>query len=355
MTRRIVLALEKKAAVAQLFTFDALIDTRSPAEYREDHIPGAMNCPVLSDEEWARVGTLYKQVSPFEARKLGAALVSRNIAGHLETLFRDKPRDWRPLVYCWRGGQRSGAMTHVLREVGWDAHRLEGGYKAYRRRVAADLAVWPEGLRWRVICGPTGSGKSRLLEALARAGAQTLDLEGLAAHRGSVLGALPDAPQPSQKAFETRLWDALRRIDAEKPVFVEAESKKIGAVRLPEALAAAMRQGACVRLEANLATRIALLKDEYRHFLENLDALGDRLDCLRRFHGAAVIAEWKDLAQRGAWDELVAELLIRHYDPAYLRSTVSHYPRLAGAPVLALEAPGANAFDPLARRLLEVD
>ena len=107
--------------------FDAIIDVRSPAEYAEDHVPGAISAPVLDNEERARVGTLYKQVSPFDAKKLGAALVAKNIAHHIQDKFSAMPRPWRPLVYCWRGGKRSGAMAHILREIGWDAWSIEGG------------------------------------------------------------------------------------------------------------------------------------------------------------------------------------------------------------------------------------
>lgn len=183
------------ATVADLPAFDQIIDARSPGEFAEDHIPGAINLPVLGDAERERVGTLYKQVSSFEAKKVGAALVSRNIARHLETWFADKPKSYRPLVYCWRGGSRSGAMTHILQKIGFAAMQLDGGYKAYRRHVVAELERLPACLSYRVVCGPTGSGKSRLLQALAGEGAQVLDLEALAAHRGSLLGALPEQPQ----------------------------------------------------------------------------------------------------------------------------------------------------------------
>jgi tRNA 2-selenouridine synthase len=216
-----------------LTSFDDLIDARSPSEYHEDHLPGAISLPVLDDEERARVGTLYKQDSPFAARRLGAALVSRNIARHLETALAGKPRAWRPLVYCWRGGKRSGALAHVLREVGWAARTLEGGYRAYRRWVVAELAAQPARFAYRVVHGATGSGKSRLLRALARAGAQVLDLEALAAHRGSVLGGLPGEPQPSQKRFESRLYAALAALDPGRPVYVEGESRKIGQLQVP--------------------------------------------------------------------------------------------------------------------------
>src|SRR5437762_4380792 len=162
--------------------FDAIIDARTPAEYALDHIPGAISAPVLDDSERAEVGTLYKRVSPFEAKKLGGALVAKNVARHVEVLFGGKDKTWKPLVYCWRGGKRSGAMAHILREIGWQARTLEGGYRAYRKYVLGELAKLPARVDFRVVHGPTGSGKSRLLGALREAGAQVLDLEELAAH-----------------------------------------------------------------------------------------------------------------------------------------------------------------------------
>src|SRR5574341_2585405 len=201
--------------------FDTIIDVRSPAEYAEDHIPGAISAPVLDDAERAQVGTLYKQVSPFDAKKIGAALVAKNIAEHVGHQFRDKPKTWRPLVYCWRGGKRSGSMAHILKEIGWNAETLEGGYKAYRRWVVAQLQSVPTSLEFIVIHGPTGSGKSRFLAALRRAGAQALDLEDLAAHRGSVLGNLPDRPQPAQKMFESLLLKELQGLDPSRALYVE--------------------------------------------------------------------------------------------------------------------------------------
>ena len=312
-----------------LTSYDAIIDARSPAEYAEDHLPGAVSLPVLDNEERERVGTLYKQVSPFAAKKLGAALVAKNIGRHLENALADRPRGWRPLVYCWRGGKRSGAFAHVLREIGWDAHTLEGGYKAYRQWVVARLAEVPASLRFRVVHGVTGSGKSRLLKALAHAGAQVLDLEDLAAHRGSVLGDLPDRPQPSQKMFESLLLEGLAAVDCARTVYVEGESKKIGQLQVPEALIQAMRASECVLLEADVPTRVALLSEEYRHFFTDRKTLDAQLDCLLGLHGRERVEGWKALAARGAWQELVARLLEEHYDPAYRRSAQRNFARLA--------------------------
>ncbi len=205
------------ANVAQIDLFDEIVDVRSPSEFAEDHVPRALSAPVLNDAERAEIGTLYKQVSPFDAKKRGAARGARNISFHVARLFMEKPKTWKPLVYCWRGGKRSGAMAHILREIGWDAVTLEGGYRNYRRWVVEQLETVPSRFQFRVIHGPTGSGKSRLLAALAENGAQVLDLEGLAAHRGSVLGNLPDTPQPSQKWFESQLLQALLALDPAKP------------------------------------------------------------------------------------------------------------------------------------------
>jgi tRNA 2-selenouridine synthase len=323
------------ATASQIDLFDEVIDVRSPAEYAEDHVPGAANCPVLDDAERAEIGTLYKQVSPFEARRRGAALVARNIARHLETAFAGRARDWRPLVYCWRGGKRSGAMTHVLREVGWQAAQLEGGYKAFRREVVAQLERLARGHRYLVLCGETGSAKSRVLETLAAAGAQVLDLERIARHRGSVLGGLPETPQPTQKRFETLVWEALRRLDPAAPVFVEAESKKVGRIQVPDALLDAMRGSECIRIAAPVPARVAFLIEEYRHFLADPAVLKTQLDCLTGLYGKATIAAWHALAERGEWEALVAELLASHYDPAYRRSTERNYPGLATARVIA--------------------
>jgi tRNA 2-selenouridine synthase len=324
-------------SVAQLDAFDEVIDVRSPAEFALDRVPGAINCPVLDDAERARVGTIYKQVSPFDAKKLGAALVSKNIARHIEERFLERERSWRPLIYCWRGGQRSAAMAHVLRQIGWDAATLDGGYRAYRREVVAQLEALPARFRFRVVCGATGSGKSRLLAALAANGAQVLDLERLASHRGSLLGELPGEPQPSQKMFDSLVWDALKRFDPEKPVFVEAESKKIGQVQAPAALLERMREGECLRLEVAVAERVRFLIDEYRHFLDDPSTLRQKLRGLTARHGHAVIERWIASIEAGAWEELVGDLLVTHYDPSYLHATTRNYPRQDEAQAVRIE------------------
>jgi tRNA 2-selenouridine synthase len=341
--------------VAQLDAFDEVIDVRSPAEFALDHVPEALNCPVLDDAERAYVGTLYKQVSPFDAKKIGAALVSKNIAQHIDERFRGRDRGWRPLVYCWRGGQRSSAMAHVLRQVGWDAATLSGGYRAYRREVMAQLDETPRRFGFRVICGATGSGKSRLLAALAAQGAQVLDLERLARHRGSLLGELPGDPQPSQKMFDSLAWSALRRFDPARPVFVEAESKKIGQLQVPARLLERMREGECLRLEVPVPERVRFLIGEYRHFLEQPAALKEKLQCLTSRYGHAVIDRWIAQTDSGAWEELVADLLVTHYDPSYLRATTQNYLHYDGARRLTLERLDETGMARAAAELLKAD
>jgi tRNA 2-selenouridine synthase len=322
--------------VTQLFDFDDIIDVRSPVEFADDHVPGAINAAVLNNAERARIGTIYKQTSTFEAQRLGAALIARNIAVYLETQFSHRPRDWRPLVYCWRGGQRSTAMAHILAQVGWRVGQLQGGYKIYRRHVIDELDALPASFQFRVVCGATGSGKSRLLHALQTQGAQVLDMEKLAQHRGSLLGNLPGQNQPAQKMFETRLWNELRRFDTQLPVYVEAESRKIGVLAVPTRLLEQIRQAECITLETTMPARVKLLMEDYAHFLKDADLLKSTLAPLLELHGQKVIEQWHNMALQGEWDALVTDLLNRHYDPAYLRSTANNFSRMKEARTLEL-------------------
>jgi tRNA 2-selenouridine synthase len=329
--------------------FDDIIDVRSPAEFAEDHLPGAINLPVLSNEERARVGTIYVQDAPFKARKIGAALVARNAAAHLEGPLADKPGGWRALVYCWRGGQRSGSFASILREVGWRVETIKGGYKAYRHLVVQALYETPVAVRAVIIDGGTGTAKTRLLHALARQGAQVIDLEGLAAHRGSVFGPVAGG-QPSQKAFETALAKAIAALDPERPVFLEAESSKIGDLIIPPSLWKAMIVAPRIDIEAPLDARAAHLVAEYDDMVRDPVKLEAVLDKLVRYHGHGRVEDWRALARAGAFFELCRELVLEHYDPRYARISRSHAPRLA-----ALELPDlADAtLEAAATRLIE--
>jgi tRNA 2-selenouridine synthase len=340
------------ATVAQLSEFDEFIDARSPAEFAEDRIPGAISCPVLDNEQRAIVGTIYKQQSAFEARRIGAAMVAENIAHHLRERFQDKPKNWRPLVYCWRGGQRSGSFVTWLRLIGWDACQLEGGYKSWRHMVVAELAALPGRFDFRVICGATGSGKTRVLEALSRQGAQVLDLEQLAAHKGSVLGALPDRPQPTQKSFETDLYGVLRTFDPARPVFVEAESRKIGRIQVPEVLIARMRESRCVAIEATREARLDFLVRDYAYLGDDVTDLQNKIDYLQGLQSNETLANWKTLAAQHELYTLFAEFIDKHYDPLYQRSQNRNFTRFPQAPVFTCSDLSDEGIEKLADCIL---
>jgi len=313
--------IDAVALLGQLDSYDTIIDARSEDEYALDHLPGAVNWPTLNNVQRHEVGTVYKQVSSFDARKMGAAMAARNIADHIQARAMEKPRSWKPLLYCWRGGQRSGSLSLVLDQIGFRVGIVQGGYKAFRAAVVADTERLVGLFDYQVVCGTTGSGKTRLLQSLARAGAQVLDLEALANHRSSVLGAIPGVAQPSQKAFDTQVWDVLRRFDPQRPVFVESESRKVGNVAVPQSLMDAMRQrGNCLNLELSDTERVALLMEDYDFFVRDTDAFCSRLDALVEIRGKVVIQEWKSAVHAGDLRSVVQDLLTTHYDPVYLQS-----------------------------------
>jgi tRNA 2-selenouridine synthase len=338
--------------LSKLDGFDLVIDVRSPAEFALDHIPGAINYPVLNNDERAQIGTLYKQVSPFAAKKLGAALVSKNIAEHIENHLLELPREWRPLIYCWRGGERSGAFTHILNRIGWKAMQLEGGYQGFRRTVIDGLEEDAKKYAFKVICGMTGSGKTRVLQEIGALGAQILDLEGLAVHRGSVLGNEPNIDQPSQKGFETALWNALRNLDRAKPIFVESESKKVGGLHITDALMEKIRNGACIELRSSTKTRVSWLIREYHHFLTGTDNFKDKLALLTTHYGKVQIAKWNEAIDAGNFPELVEELLVKHYDPSYQSSIVRNFPQYRIEHFVALENDSNEAFTKAAKAIV---
>jgi tRNA 2-selenouridine synthase len=342
-----------EATAADLGAFDAIIDARSPSEFAEDHLPGAVNWPVLDDEQRRIVGTLYKQVSALEARKLGATFVARNIAAHLDREAGALSRDWKPLVYCWRGGQRSGSLAWFLGQIGFRTAQLQGGYKGFRAIVRAELASLPTGLRFTVLTGRTGSGKTRLLQALTAQGAQVLDLEGLACHRGSVLGGLPGQPQPTQKRFDNLVWQKLRDFDPARRVFVESESARIGRLTVPVALLDHMRtQGQVLQVQMSDEARLALLLEDYAFFAADAEAFCQLLQGLVDLRGRATVQHWQALARDGRWADVFSELMTTHYDPLYTRSLQRSYAGLARAPTVDLGDGSPAALASAAQRLL---
>ncbi len=334
--------------------FDAIIDARSPAEFAIDHIPGAINCPVLDNDERRIVGTLYKQQGAFEARRVGGAMVAANIAKHLREQFADHPPGWKPLIYCWRGGLRSGSMTTWLRLVGWDAQQLAGGYKSWRRHVITQIETLCPQLELRVVVGATGSAKTRVLQAMEAQGHQVLDLEGFAAHKGSLLGALPGVPQPSQTAFETRIAEVLDRVDLARPLFIEGESRRIGRLNVPPPLVDRMRASACIEIDATPEARLAYLLRDYAYLGDDPAALADKLGALKELHGKAVIGRWQQWAMERNLSALFAELTALHYDPAYARSQIAHFARWGERQAVPVDDLSDAAIDALAGRIAAI-
>ena len=329
--------------------YDDVIDVRSPGEFAEDRIPGAINLPVLDDAQRAEVGTIYKQETAFAAKRLGAGYISANIARFLATHLADKPKAYRPLVYCWRGGMRSGSFCHVLAQIGWRVTVLEGGYKTYRERVRTELDAAPPRFTFAIIAGATGSAKTRVLHRLAERGEQVLDLEGCANHRGSLLGNV--GPQPTQKHFESLLIATLDQLDPARRVWVEGESSRIGSVQVPPALWARLRESHGVEIQMPPQGRVQHLLAEYRHFVEDPYGLRALLAKMPDRVGKKQTAEWEALIAADRWEDFVASLLAVHYDPGYAASRAKNFAH-ADRPV-PLAGPCPEAIDATVSELMK--
>ena len=329
---------------ASLTQYDMIIDVRSPGEFAEDHIPGAVNLPVLDNDERAVVGTTYVQESRFLARRMGAALVAKNIGRHLDGALADMGPNFRPLVYCWRGGQRSNSMALVLAQVGWRTLVLQGGYKTYRRAVQQRLYDAELGLRFVLLDGGTGTGKTAILNRVRAMSGQVIDLEAIAQHRGSLFGAIAGTPQPSQKWFESCLADQLERMDPKRPVLVEAESNKIGQRTLPPSMWKAMEAAPRIQLTAPLDVRSAYLVGAYPEVIADRDLLEAVLSRLEVYPGRKQLANWRSLADAGEFHELVKQVVERHYDPSYVRhARHDQRPKLDAIDMATLDQAGQEA------------
>lgn len=327
-----------------------VIDARSPREYEEDHIPGAVNLPVVDDTEYAEVGIKHKE-DPHAAYLIGVEYSLQNMARYIRPLVTKYGKDDRMLVYCFRGGKRSKLWADTLRTIGFEVDVLAGGWKTYRRWVRASLDVLAEQFEFRVLSGSTGCGKTRLLQALGQTGEQSLDLEGLARHRGSLIGEMPGVRQPSQKAFDSLLLDAMRKFDNARPIWIEAESKRIGNVQIPAALQRAMHSTTPFLVSAPMSERIRLWREDYADLAQNPVAMVKMLEPLKPLVGSEELDLWRTLAAASRVDELFERVMTKHYDPCYARSTARSFGKSLDSRVIAVASLARENLDEVARDL----
>jgi tRNA 2-selenouridine synthase len=313
-----------------------VIDARSPREFAEDHIAGAVNLPVVNDAEYAEVGTLHRQ-DPHAAYLLGVRYSLANIATQLPRIIEPLPRYAPILVYCFRGGKRSKLWADNLRTIGFRVDVLQGGWKRYRAWVREALNALPQQFRFQVLVGPTGCGKTRVLQALADAGEQVLDLESLANHRGSLIGGIPGLPQPSQKHFDSLLLHAMQALDPSRVVWLEGESKRIGKVQLPTALYEALLAAPTVGVDAPMAARVQMWKEDFPHFVTDPVGMVEQLEPIRALVSGETYERWQALAGAGHVDELFERVMREHYDPCYTRSLKKHVQHGAAATSLHVQ------------------
>ena len=304
--------------------FDTIIDVRSPLEFAEDHIVGAINCPVLSDLERQKVGTIYKKESSFKAKIIGSSLTAKNIAFHIENKFMEKKGSWQPLIYCWRGGQRSKAFSIVLSEVGWRTNQLKGGYKEYRNQVINFLDNIGPKLKITLISGKTGSAKTKILKSIENEGGQILDLEGLANHKGSLLGKIPDLIQPSQKFFESLIFNKIQNLNLKDKIYIEAESSKIGNIHIPKSIWKKMIKSPRIEISANVELRAKFLVSDYDYMCNNPTLINPIIKGLKNRLSKKLFDEWTNLIDRKKWFDLTKSFLENHYDPSYSSNTIKN-------------------------------
>ncbi|MDG2459007.1 MAG: tRNA 2-selenouridine(34) synthase MnmH [Alphaproteobacteria bacterium] len=304
--------------------FDTIIDVRSPLEFIEDHIVGAINCPVLSDLERQKVGTIYKKESSFKAKIIGSSLTAKNIAFHIENKFMEKKGSWQPLIYCWRGGQRSKAFSIVLSEVGWRTNQLKGGYKEYRNQVINFLDNIGPKLKITLISGKTGSAKTKILKSIENEGGQILDLEGLANHKGSLLGKIPDLIQPSQKFFESLIFNKIQKLNLKDKIYIEAESSKIGNIHIPKSIWKKMINSPRIEISANVELRAKFLVSDYDYMCNNPTLINPIIKGLKNRLSKELFDEWTNLIDRKKWFDLTKSFLENHYDPSYSSNTIKN-------------------------------
>lgn len=308
---------EKVTFTPSLLDSHCIIDVRTPLEYAEDHLPGAYNVPILTNEERVEIGTIYKQQGSQQARIRGMELT----CGRFADMAREAAAhaDGRPiLVYCWRGGMRSLSMGILIESCGYPVVQLRGGYKAFRNQVLSYFEKFTPPAELIVIHGMTGNGKTTFINGLDSKKWTAIDLEGLARHRGSAFGSMGLGDQPAQKRFDTMLWDALRHAPSGKPIVLEGESQRIGRITLPGNVYDVMASSCKVWCNVSVDTRVARLTEEYAR-QEYREPMAESLERIRKKLGGTQYAALKEMLER--WDiaGVARGLIEQYYDKLYYK------------------------------------
>ncbi len=288
-----------------------LIDVRSPAEYTYAHVPSALSLPLFNDEERAKVGTIYKQVSPESALLKGLDFVGPKMSGFIKKAIKWSP-DRRVIVQCWRGGKRSGSMAWLLKFAGFDVLTVAGGYKAYRNFILQQFEN--QQIKPIILGGKTGSGKTFILKELAKQGEQIIDLEALANHKGSAFGWIGENPQPSSEQFDNDLYEVFRKIDPTRRVWIENESRSIGSVFIQQGFWNQMRSAPLIHIEVPFDTRVKHLVEGYCQTSQaDLVASFEKIPKKLGYDQAKKAVEF---VQNGDY-EAAAAIGLKYYDKAY--------------------------------------
>lgn len=298
-----------------------LIDVRSPKEFELEPIPGAINIPILNNEERVVVGTAYKQESPEEAKRIGMNVISKKLPDMFERI-NTLSKEYKKLVfYCARGGMRSSSMVSLFASLGYKASKLDGGYKSYRQYVAKEIPLLNEGIKYIVLHGRTGIGKTKVLQSLESKGYSVLDLEKFADHKGSFYGALCESREQSQKRFESEVLEHLRNREHDY-FLVESESKRIGNVYVPESIFKSMSDGYHVLLETTMDHRVDIIMQDY-----SKAPVEDMLACttkLRRYLKEEDVVRYEDMLNAKDFEQFSRSIMDEYYDPLYQKS-ISKY------------------------------
>jgi tRNA 2-selenouridine synthase len=297
--------------------YSIIIDVRSPAEFKEDHVPNSINLPVLSNKERHQIGIKYTENS-FMAKKEGAVIISKNISKIIKKINFSKQD--KVLIYCWRGGLRSLSLYLVLKQIGYDVYLLDGGYKSFRKAVVNFLEKDALKYKFNQIIGITGVGKTLFLKELHKKNFQVIDFEGLAKHKGSILGSLPGVEQPSQKLFETMIYQKLFDFDLKKNVWVEAESIKVGKLSIPSLIWKKMPTGKNIKLNSSIDERVEYILKDYKYFTNNPELMTIALQVLRRIIPKEEYQKIELSLKMKEYRDFVKNLIIYHYDKAYKKT-----------------------------------